>query len=259
MHEFSGVDLRGARFEHVDLTGADLHAVDLSRARVRGAHVDGLVMRGVECVDLRIDGEIGRLVVNGVDVGAYVAEQMERRDPVLARMRPVDAAGFRAAWALLEELWEGTVDRARSLDPDLLHASVDGEWSFTQTLRHLAFATDAWVGRAVLGDPSPWHPLDLPWEEMADTPGIPRDRSARPALTEVLDLRRDRQRVVREYLAGLTDEELDTDTEPVEGSSWPPPQSFPVRECLSVVLNEEYFHRRFAERDLDVLTGDATT
>lgn len=30
-----------------------------------------------------------------------------------------------------------------------------------ETLRHLAFATDAWIRRAVLGDPAPWDPLDL--------------------------------------------------------------------------------------------------
>ena len=55
------------------------------------------------------------------------------------------------------------------------------------------------------------------------------------------------------YLAGLTDEALDVDTEPVEGPGWPPPQGFPVRECLLVVLNEEWNHRLFAERDLAVL------
>lgn len=35
------------------------------------------------------------------------------------------------------------------------------------------------------------------------------------------------------------------------GTGWPPEgATFPVRECLSVVLNEEWQHRRFAERDL---------
>jgi hypothetical protein len=32
-------------------------------------------------------------------------------------------------------------------------------------------------------------------------------------------------------------------------------RSFPVRECLLVILNEEWQHRLYAERDLDVLTG----
>jgi hypothetical protein len=34
-----------------------------------------------------------------------------------------------------------------------------------------------------------------------------------------------------------------TCTKPVEGTGWPPPQSFTVRECLLVVLNEEWEHR----------------
>jgi hypothetical protein len=62
---------------------------------------------------------------------------------------------------------------------------VDDEWSFTETLRHLVFATDAWVRRAVLGDPSTWHPLGLPWDGAPELPGIPRDRGARPSLEKV--------------------------------------------------------------------------
>ena len=104
---------------------------------------------------------------------------------------------------------------------ELLHESVDGEWSFIETLRHLAFATDAWVRRAILGDPSPWDPLDLPWDEMPDTPGVPRDRDVRPSLDEVLELRRDRMATVRQVVDGLTDESLDGHTEPVEGPGWP--------------------------------------
>jgi hypothetical protein len=165
----------------------------------------------------------------------------------------VDPAGFRAAWDIVERLWAGTVDRARALPPELLHESVDGEWSFTETLRHLVFATDAWVRRAILGDPSPWDELGLPWDGMEDTPGVPRDRDARPPLDAVLELRRDRMSTVRQVIDGLTDASLAAGTEPVQGPGWPPPRSFPVRECLLVVLNEEWEHRRYAERDLDAL------
>lgn len=138
-----------------------------------------------------------------------------------------------------------------------LHESVDGEWSFIETLRHLVFVTDAWVRRAILGDPAPWDPLDLPWDQMPDSPGIPRDREVRPSLEEVLTLRRDRITTVRTLIGGLTDESLARDTEPVEGVGWPPPRSFPVRECLLILLNEEWHHRQFAERDLDTLEADA--
>jgi hypothetical protein len=50
----------------------------------------------------------------------------------------------------------------------------------------------------------PWDPLDLPWDEMPDTPGVPRDRAVRPSLDAVLTLRRDRMSTVRQVIEGLT-------------------------------------------------------
>jgi DinB superfamily/Pentapeptide repeats (8 copies) len=253
MGDFTGENLSGSRFLRVDLTDSEFRDADLSRAQFRGVAFHGVVMRGVELGDVRIDGEIKNLVINGVDVAPLVDAELDRLDPDRVKMRPTDPAGFREAWDIVERLWDGTVERARGLDPELLHESVDGEWSFIETLRHLVYATDAWVRRAIFGDPSPWHPLDLPWDEFPDTPGTPRDRDARPSLDEVLALRRDRMATVRTVIDGLTDESLAAQTEPVEAPGWPPPQSFPVRECLLTVLNEEYWHRQFAERDLDVL------
>jgi DinB superfamily len=182
-----------------------------------------------------------------------VNAELDRRYPDRARMRPVDPAGFSQAWTILERLWDGTVERARRLPPQLLHESVDGEWSFIETLRHLVFATDSWVRRAILGDPSPWDPLGLPWDEMPDMPGVPRDREVRPSLEAVLELRRDRMSTVRQVIEGLTEESLDGSTEPVEGVGWPESRSYPVRECLLVILSEEWEHRLYAERDLNAL------
>ena len=246
MRDFVDEDLRGSRFARVDLSGASFRGVDLS----------GVRMSGVELVDVALDGEVQALRVNGVDVTAYVEAELDARHPERAAMRPTDAAGFRHAWDVVERLWAGTVARARALearDPGLLHASVGGEWSFVETLRHLAFATDAWVARAVLGEASPWHPLSLPWDEMPDTPGVPRDRRARPSLDEVLALRHDRMGVVRSVVDGLTDARLAESVTPPDDGRWPPARPFAVAECLSVVLNEEWQHRLYAERDLDAL------
>ena len=251
---FDHTKLVGARFNRVDLTGADFRSVDLCGVTVRNTDLRGIVMRGVEFVDVDIYGEIGNVVINGVEVSGLVNAELDRRYPDRPKMRPTDAAGFREGWDTVERLWAATVQRARSLDPALLHESVGGEWSFIETLRHLAFATDVWVGRAILGDPSPWHPLDLPWDEMPDTPEVPRDRAVRPSLDEVLELRRGRMATVREVIESLTDESLDSHTEPVEGPGYPPPDTYPVRECLLTVLNEEWEHRLYAERDLDALT-----
>jgi hypothetical protein len=253
MADFHRADLRGSRFEHVDLSGAHLSAVDLGGARFRGVYLAGVVMRGAELVNVDIYGEIKNLTINGVDVEPLINAELDRRYPDRVKMRPTDPAGFREAWDTVERLWSGTVERAGGLRPELLHESVDGEWSFIETQRHLVFATDAWIRRAILGDPSPWDPLDLPWDEMLDTPGVPRDRDARPSLDAVLKLRHDRMSTVRQVVDGLTDESLDGHTTPVEGPGWPEPRSYPVRECLSVILNEEWEHRLYAERDLDAL------
>ena len=253
MAEFTGEDLGGSRFERVDLSGSQFRTSDLNDTLFKGCDLHRVVMRGVELVDVDIHGEIVNLTINGVDVAPLVEAELNRRYPDRTKMRPTDPAGFCGAWDVVERLWEMTVARARRLDPDLLHESVDGEWSFIETLRHLTFATDAWLRRAILGDPSPWDALDLPWDEMPDTPGIPRDRGVRPSLEVVLDLRRDRMSGVRAFLDGLTDQSLEDHTEPVEGPGWPRPRSYPVRQCLLIILNEEWEHRLYAERDLAAL------
>jgi hypothetical protein len=245
------MNLSGSRFEDVDLTGAGFCGVDLSNARFRQVDLTGVIMRDVALVDVDITAEIQNLRINGVDVVPLVDAELNRRYPDRPKMRPANADGFREAWAILERLWQQTVARARGMDPQLLHERVDGEWSFIETLRHLVFATDAWVRRAVLGDPAPWDPLDLPFDEMRDEPGVPRDRSARPSLDQVLALRADRMATVRQVLGDLTDEQLAGMTEPVTEPGYPEPESFPVRRCLQAILSEEWQHRLYAERDFD--------
>jgi uncharacterized damage-inducible protein DinB len=258
MAEFIREDLTGSRFEDVDLTDARFRDVDLTNTRFHIVDLSGARIRGALVVDAEISGEIRRLRVNGVDVAPLVEAELDRVHPERAKMRPTDAAGFREAWDILDDLWQGTVGRARGMTPDQLHERVDDEWSFVETLRHLAFATDAWVNRAILGVAQPFHPLDLPHDEMRDIPGVPRDREARPALDEVLELRSDRRATVRRFLEELTDEDLDRRTAPVSGPGYPEEGGFEVRECLLIVLNEEWWHRQFAERDLDALQTRAS-
>ncbi|GHD36806.1 hypothetical protein GCM10010317_001540 [Streptomyces mirabilis] len=250
--DFTG--FRGTEFERADMTGARFTTVSLNGATFRACEFNRVVMRGVEMVDVTIDGEIHNLVVNGVDVAPLVEAELDRRYPDRLRFRPATPEGFRKGWDLNERLWESTVARARRLPPERLHESVDGEWSFIQTLRHLAFATESWVGRCVLGDPSPWHPLSLPWDQMGPRPGVPCDRDARPSLDEALDLRLEAMAMMRQVVDSLTDEQLDSRTEPLVGPGWPDEgETFPVRECLLVVFDEEWWHRMYAERDLAVL------
>ncbi|HYZ47195.1 MAG TPA: DinB family protein [Actinomycetota bacterium] len=88
---------------------------------------------------------------------------------------------------------------------------------------------------------------------MPDVPTIPRDRSARPSLDEVLVLRADRMETVRRVIPEFTDEKLVDMTEPVPEPGFPESKSFRVGEALQVILGEEWQHRQYAERDLDAL------
>jgi hypothetical protein len=266
MTEFREQDLAGARFERVSLKGASFREVylnnaiirdaDLSGAEIRGALLNQSRLRGVELVDVEISGELQNVVVNGVDIAPLVEAELNRRLPERAKMSPADSDGFREAWSILERLWEGTVQRARTFPEAALHKSVDDEWSFIQTLRHLNFATAAWVGRMVLGNPSPWHEWDLPWDEAPGWEGIPWDREVRPSLDQVLVVRGERQAMVRRVVESLTDDQLAstvTRSEP----GWPRRDNFPVLQCLRIVLNEEWEHRLYAERDLTRLEKES--
>ncbi|WP_433157098.1 DinB family protein [Kribbella sp. CA-247076] len=254
MTEFKQEDLAGARFEELSLRGAVFHDVDLAEARFDNVSLRGATIRGALLHDVSLDGDIRNLTVWGIDVVPLIDAELNRRYPDRVKMRPADADGYREAWDLLERLWGETVERARSLPPAKLHESVDGEWSFIETQRHLVFATDAWIRRTVLGDPAPWNPLDLPHDEMHDTPPIPRDRDVRPSLDEVLALRADRMATVRGIIAELTDERIDEMTTPVPEPGYPASDTYRVGDCLSCILGEEWEHRLFAERDLAVLT-----
>lgn len=58
---------------------------------------------------------------------------------------------------------------------------------------------------------------------------------------------------MRQVLKDLTEDRLNSHTVPVTDPGWPRPDSYPVRECLLCILNEEWRHRLYAERDLAVL------
>ncbi|MFN8022375.1 MAG: DinB family protein [Acidimicrobiales bacterium] len=268
MTEFVDQDLSGSTFRRTTLSGSTMHEVRfedgdcrrmrLNRTEFRGVMMHGTKLLGAELCDVVINGDLQNVVINGVEISAYVEAELNRRSPERALMKPTDPAGFRTAWDVLEQKWGETVERARALPPDAVHRSVDGEWSFVQTLRHLSFASSAWVGRMIHGDPSPWHPLELPWDEAPDWDDIPCDRAsrpgrdARPSLDEVLELRRARQAMVRDVIEHLTADQLASTVTRLE-PGWPQEEDFSFAECLLIVLNEEYEHRRFAERDLDQL------
>ncbi|MDA1359063.1 DinB family protein [Glycomyces luteolus] len=238
-------DLEGAEFTEVNLRGARFVESDLS----------GAVMRGVEVKDADIDSpwlsEGQRFHVNGIDVVPFVEAELDRRFPGRAERRSESPEGLRAAWAKLEHTWAATVERAGAMPPGTVDVSVDGEWSFAQTLRHLVFATDLWLGLAVLGADQPIHPIGLMHVSAEDDPGQGRWAFVRdtPSYAEVLEVRASRVALVRDFLAAVTPGELATP----RPNPHHPKYEETTLSCLHTILDEEWEHHRFAVRDLDAI------
>jgi hypothetical protein len=237
--EFVDEDLSGARFTRSALVDAVIRGGD-----VRGLEIDAPWLKG------------GVLTVNGVDVVPYVEAELNQRFPGRSLRHATEPAGLRAAWASAERAWAAAVERVRSMPAGSADVSVDGEWSFAQTLRHLVFATDAWLGNAILRRPQPFHPLGQPHAEY-ETDGFDMSLfiTGRPAFAEVLEARAERQAMVRDFLATATPELL---AEP-RPTAWSAEHQAPVLHGLNVILNEEWEHLRFARRDLDAQAGAGLT
>lgn len=127
-----------------------------------------------------------------------------------------------------------------------------------ETLRHLVFATDRWLARAVQLRSKPYHPPGLAWSgagaEFCRAVGL--DPAASPGLAEILPVRHQRQRSVRAALASLTEAELSQVRRAPEEPGHPRGEHR-VLHCWHVVLNEEWEHHRYAVRDLDIRALEA--
>ena len=229
----------------------------LRASRFIGCDLTAVVVRGSEVAGMEIDSpwllEGGnRLVVNGVDVVPLVDAELDRRFPGRGLRAAEDPVGLQSAWDALEKTWSTSTERARSLPEGTVEASVADEWSFTQTLRHLVFATDTWLGRAVLRLEQPYHPLGLANDGGGSVAADGAVFAAEaPAFAEVLQARTSRQRMVREFLATTTPETL---AEPRPNPHNPDDEET-VLSCLRTILEEEWEHHRYAVRDLDSLAA----
>jgi hypothetical protein len=237
-----------------DLQGAEFVDANLRGARFVGADLSGVVMRGVEVARADIDAPWlphgGFFRVNGVDVIPLVEAELDHRFPGRADRRAGDPDGLRAAWASLERTWAVTLDRVAAMPAGTVDVSVDGEWSFAQTLRHLVLATDMWLGRGVLEIEQPFHPLALV-DTGTEDEGLDMSVFVKgtPPYAEVLEARAGRVAMVREFLAAVTPDEL------AETRKNPHAPEYPetTLSCLHVILEEEWEHHRYAVRDLDAI------
>lgn len=234
--EFEG-DLAGAVFWGADLTGARFRDVNLTGAKISHAWL----------VNVDIDALVDTVVINGVDVTAYVNER-DPWYPLRAMLRPSDPEHMRATWEAIEREWARTVARALALSEDKLHESVNEEWSFVQTLRHLVFAIDKWFTAPILG--LGFYPIGLPNSGSVDFPWPGLDYDLTPSVSEALAVRADRAFRFRDYLATVATSDFARPVEVLENGA------NPVQECIYTVFEEEFWHNRYAQRDLAQLEAE---
>lgn len=233
--EFVDTNLRGARFVRGDLSEIRMRAVFMESADIDAPFLG--------------NGETS-LLVNGIDVAPLVEAELNRRFPGRADRRAETPEALRAAWNDVEQSWDAAVVRAEAMHAGTVDVSVDGEWTFAQTLRHLVMATDTWLRGAVLGVEQPYHPVGVPPAEY-ETDGYDPSvfSSPDPSYGEALAVRAERVAMVRGYLAAVTPEQLDE----TRANPWAPDNRKSVRSCLHTIVVEEWEHLRFALRDLDAI------
>lgn len=238
--------LRGRTFKSRSLRGSRFVGCDLGDIVVRGSDVAGMEIDS----PWLLEGD-SSLLVNGVNVVPLVEAELNRRFPGRELRTAEEPEGLRAAWAALERTWAATVDRATAMPAGTIDASVDGEWSLAETLRHLVMATDTWLGKGILREEQPYHPAGLPND---DNDGDAYDdgvfSAPAPSFAEVVEARGHRQTMVREFLAAVTPEVL---AQPRKNPHAPDYEET-VLSCLRTILEEEWEHHRYAVRDLDVIS-----
>lgn len=216
---------------------------DLADVVVRGSNVGGMEIDS----PWLLEGGGDSLIVNGVNVVPLVDAELNRRFPGRELRAAGDPEGLGEAWNALERTWAGTLERASSIPVGTVDISVDGEWTFSQTLRHLVHATDMWLGKAVLERDEPFHPVGLANDDDRTDDPDEGDATGQPTFADVLEARRDRQAMVRDFLSTASAAVL---AEP-RRNPHAPEYDETVLSCLHTILEEEWEHHRYAVRDLD--------
>jgi hypothetical protein len=85
-----------------------------------------------------------------------------------------------------------------------------------------------------------------------DAAAIGLDGTANPGLDEILEVRAQRMDDVKATIQGLDEQALERICDP-PATPGHPTEAHSVLECLHVILDEEWEHNRYANRDLDIL------
>ena len=234
-------EFENASFHQASFKGATMRFSDFTGVTIRGSDVGGL---DIDSHDLFF----GSLFVNGVDVVPFVDAELNRRFPGRELQKAETPEGLREGWTAVRKAWQQQIESTPS---DLVDTHVPDEWSLAETLRHLVLATDAWLRKAILVVDQPFHEIGLIFGGAAEMGYDVSMFRAPTGFDEILEVRADHQQQVTDFLAKATPELLaEKRSNPWGGSS-----EYTVGDCIRVILEEEWAHLRYIQRDLAILSG----
>jgi hypothetical protein len=140
-------------------------------------------------------------------------------------------------------LLEATVDRAAAFTEGERRTRVNDEWSTVESLQHVVFVVDVWLGRGIGGEEDPFHPIGLPPHFVPrQLPGSSIDPDADPTFEQACEVLRGRLATLAAFCDRLTADEL---ARPIGG------HAETVAGGLGVIFDELTYHDGFMNRDLD--------
>ncbi len=104
---------------------------------------------------------------------------------------------------------------------------------------------DKWFTAPILG--GTFDPIGLPNRGSVDFPWPGLDYDLTPSVADALAVRADRATRFRDFLASVATTELTRPIDVLENGT------NPLQECVYTVLEEEFWHNRYAQRDLALL------
>jgi len=209
---FENCNMAGATFHNVNLHRAVFDDVNLGEARIHNANLGGLTID---------DANINGLTIFGFRVDELIESELDRRDPVRARLRmadPYDPECVRTVLARLDEVRAGFVAWLRATDHSLLtRRPAPDQWPVIELVRHLLFAEDLYTNRWLLQNDEPWNKLGLLPAFLADRPDF-ADVGSQPTedLEAVLSAWAAVHTHLTEFVASVTADELRRDTSQID-------------------------------------------
>ena len=228
--EFSDSIFWGSRFQRATFRDADFSESNFFHVFLKNTS---------------IDGEIEHLVINGVDVTEYV-NQHDRWWPLRNNLSPSSMEGIVESWNVLCAEWNTLLADVSNAEASVVNQSVNGEWTLSETFRHLIFAMDKWFMLPLLGQPT-FSVIGLPNTSSQERLWSGLQLDATPDFETVLEARA-AQHIEFSRFISTTQIAALPETVSVEENG----DVFALM-CLHVVLEEEFEHLRYMIRDLTTL------